>query len=326
MQYNTSKLEFTLDQRSRSPLFRQIQDQVRYAVSVGALLPGDALPSIRQLESELGVNRNTVRRAYSELAVDGLIVMRRGCEARVADLQAATSGECASRLARELAGEFLRRTETEGLDSLHFASLFSRCAHEHDVRYPRWCVVECSLRQAEAFAEVVAQYLHRKVIALELDALGSAESPLAPSLRHVLTPAWHVAEARTRLKHMALEVHAMTVRLSEACVVRVRQSAALSRVGLVVRDAHSVPGYREIVRERIGIEVSWALADDETSVRSLAERCGALIYTTPCDALIRRVVPKSTEAIELVFEPQPEALQELVSGYSTESMEEAIKP
>jgi len=230
---------FVLEEGSRSPLFRQIQDQVRYAVSVGALVPGDTLPSIRQLESELGVNRNTVRRAYSDLAAEGLIVMRRGCEARVA-VPSAKPAEDVNLRADELSGEFLRRAEAEGLDGIEFARLFARRAHEHDATHPRWCVVECSRRQALAFADAVARHLDRTVVPLELDALDDAAGSLVPSIRHVLTPPWHVAEARGRLQGKAVEVHPMTVGLAESCIAAAREHAASSRMGLVVRDRHSL--------------------------------------------------------------------------------------
>lgn len=49
------------------PLYLQIESQVKQALAAGALRPGEALPSVRRLALELGINPNTVARAYQNL-------------------------------------------------------------------------------------------------------------------------------------------------------------------------------------------------------------------------------------------------------------------
>jgi len=55
------------------PLYLQIESQVKQALAAGALKPGDALPSVRKLAGDLGINPNTVARAYQNLERDGVI-------------------------------------------------------------------------------------------------------------------------------------------------------------------------------------------------------------------------------------------------------------
>ncbi|QBD79219.1 PLP-dependent aminotransferase family protein [Ktedonosporobacter rubrisoli] len=62
-----------LDRNSGIPLYRQISDALRAAISAGDLTPGMRLPTERALAQELGVNRTTVMNAYNELASEGLI-------------------------------------------------------------------------------------------------------------------------------------------------------------------------------------------------------------------------------------------------------------
>jgi len=50
---------------------------VRAAIDAGALQAGDVLPSIRELSIRLGVNRNTVAAAYTQLAAAGVVASRR---------------------------------------------------------------------------------------------------------------------------------------------------------------------------------------------------------------------------------------------------------
>jgi len=63
---------------SDTPIYRQITDQVRRAVATGRLGVADQLPSVRALAEDLVVNPNTVARAYTDLAREGLIEARPG--------------------------------------------------------------------------------------------------------------------------------------------------------------------------------------------------------------------------------------------------------
>ena len=61
-----------------TPIYRQIVEQVRLGVATGALAPGDAMPSVRNLAERLVVNANTVVKAYGELVRDGVLDSRHG--------------------------------------------------------------------------------------------------------------------------------------------------------------------------------------------------------------------------------------------------------
>lgn len=60
------------------PIWSQIEEAVRYLVASGALGPGDAVPSVRDLAREQRINPNTVAKAYQRLAEAGFLESRRG--------------------------------------------------------------------------------------------------------------------------------------------------------------------------------------------------------------------------------------------------------
>lgn len=68
----------SIDPESGTPIYLQIMEQIRHAVSVGVYQPGDNLPTIRELALQLHVNPNTVAKAIRELERDGLLVTRVG--------------------------------------------------------------------------------------------------------------------------------------------------------------------------------------------------------------------------------------------------------
>jgi GntR family transcriptional regulator len=67
------------------PIYLQLMEQVKHAVETGALRGGDQLPGIRPLAEELVINPNTVAKAYRELEHEGVIELRHGAGAFVAN-------------------------------------------------------------------------------------------------------------------------------------------------------------------------------------------------------------------------------------------------
>ncbi len=77
-----------IDPRSPVPLGEQVRLGLRRAIAEGELAVGDQLPPVRQLAGDLGVNLNTVARAYRELEREGLVKAARGRGTVVAALRA----------------------------------------------------------------------------------------------------------------------------------------------------------------------------------------------------------------------------------------------
>ena len=67
-----------LDPTNPVPLYRQIVEQVRRLMAIGALRPGDKIPTVRELAVTARVNRNTAARAIRELEGEGLVRTRVG--------------------------------------------------------------------------------------------------------------------------------------------------------------------------------------------------------------------------------------------------------
>lgn len=70
-----------LNYKSGVPIWEQIRDGFKRQILADVLTAGDKLPSVRALASELGINPNTIQRAYTELETTGFVytVAGRGC-------------------------------------------------------------------------------------------------------------------------------------------------------------------------------------------------------------------------------------------------------
>jgi GntR family transcriptional regulator len=67
-----------IDQRGPTPLYQQVAGELRREIADGEAKPGERMPLAKDLAAVLGVNRNTVLRALSELRDEGLLEFRRG--------------------------------------------------------------------------------------------------------------------------------------------------------------------------------------------------------------------------------------------------------
>ncbi|AKU16147.1 GntR family transcriptional regulator [Luteipulveratus mongoliensis] len=77
----------SLERASPVPLYHQLAEQLREAVTSGRLQPGDAFENELALAARLGLSRPTVRRAIQELVAQGLLLRRRGLGTTVANRQ-----------------------------------------------------------------------------------------------------------------------------------------------------------------------------------------------------------------------------------------------
>ena len=111
-------LTLHLDFRSGLPIYIQITDQIEQLVAGGTLKPGDQLPTVRALASELRVNFNTVARAYRLLDEAGVISTQQGrgtyiMEKAPPEVAEKLRGQTLKALARQYIGEAKRLDFTD---------------------------------------------------------------------------------------------------------------------------------------------------------------------------------------------------------------------
>jgi GntR family transcriptional regulator len=108
-------IQFHLDPASGVPAYLQIVQQVRQAISLGMLGPGDQLPTIKEVVATLAINPNTVMKAYRELDVAGVVDARRGQGTFVAATVTGSPEHDYGPLRAELI-DWLSRARVAGLD------------------------------------------------------------------------------------------------------------------------------------------------------------------------------------------------------------------
>ena len=134
---------FNLDLRSGVPVYRQIIDQVLGGIAAKTLLPGDQLPTVRQLAVDLAINPNTVVRAYRELEIRDILSTQQGTGTFITDTQPKQDGAERQRRIAQLAGDLLARAGAEGIALTELMDYLQQM-HADQKKQNRKGGVECS--------------------------------------------------------------------------------------------------------------------------------------------------------------------------------------
>jgi GntR family transcriptional regulator len=126
-------IEFHLESRSGVPTYLQLVQQVRQAVRLGVLRPGDQLPTVKAVVGSLAINPNTVLRAYRELDLEGVVEGRRGVGTFVREQAPPLPADEVQEL-RAALQEWVSRARKAGVDADGMAALFSDVVHAPTVR------------------------------------------------------------------------------------------------------------------------------------------------------------------------------------------------
>ena len=76
-----------LDYRDNRPIHQQVRDGLRRLMVSGVLQPGDQLPSVRKLATELAINPNTIQRAMAQLEAEGFVYTVAGLRDTILELR-----------------------------------------------------------------------------------------------------------------------------------------------------------------------------------------------------------------------------------------------
>jgi GntR family transcriptional regulator len=118
------EVSFSLDPENGVPIYRQIIQQIEYAILSGRMRPGDRLPTIRSLAVELKTNPNTIAKAYGELEILGILETHVGSGTYISEKKPIIKQEDSlGRKIREVTGRFVQEMRDLGVDKKELVKL-----------------------------------------------------------------------------------------------------------------------------------------------------------------------------------------------------------
>lgn len=167
-------MEFYIEKNSSTPVIKQIEEQIKWAVMMGIFRNGDTLPSIRDIEKQTGVHHSQIHKAYLALRRSGLVVLTRGKGSVIST--ASESPRVVNENCFELSRKMVAKARRLGLSPTAFARYFSRYSHESERKMPFISYVDDNEEIATQTADEISQLWQVPVKALTYRELKTAIS------------------------------------------------------------------------------------------------------------------------------------------------------
>ncbi|MDR0321219.1 MAG: GntR family transcriptional regulator [Treponema sp.] len=131
-QLHDETIRFTLDPANGTPIYRQIIQQIEYAILSERMRPGDRLPTIRSLAVALKTNPNTIAKAYGELEIRGILETQVGSGTFIADKMPVLEDDSLNRKIREVVSRFAHEMRDLGVEKRELIKLIETYLKEED--------------------------------------------------------------------------------------------------------------------------------------------------------------------------------------------------
>lgn len=112
-----------MDTANGVPVYRQIIQQIEYAILSGRVQAGDRLPTIRALAVDLKINPNTIVKAYSELEIRGILNKQVGSGTYISGKKPIGEEQARNRKIQEVLGRFIDEMYSLGVEKTELVNL-----------------------------------------------------------------------------------------------------------------------------------------------------------------------------------------------------------
>lgn len=246
-------MEFVLDPHSPLPAHAQIQEQVKLALLLGRLRPGDTLPSIRDVEKEIHVSRSIVRKAYLALQRSGILTLRHGKGVLVEKhLSYSQRGDIMEQC-QALSHDILSKAERMGISPSAFARYLYQQARERERTDSFLVFVEATKALALERAAKISSVWQVNVPGLSMDEVAAMSRSRLKKIRKILVNYLRLDQVRQIVKGSGVDVIPLSLTFTQATLNEFARLPRNASVVLVLDDRDYPPlslileAYRKIL-------------------------------------------------------------------------------
>jgi GntR family transcriptional regulator len=304
-----------LDEPGSLPIHLQIRYALEYAIGSSQLEPGSRLPSVRQLAVELQVAADTVARAYSDLAENGLVRTEPGRGTFVSDLGASEHPQTISRLSlRRILHPAIQSARAVGFKDTDIAEAIDEAVRQESLFVGLVGINQRIVAKWSGILEHELSDIGVAVIGLTLAEL--AEDPTASisrlsSARRVFSLVGTIAEARPLLEAWGKKVSALLDELSAETHQALARLPDSGVIGLVCRDFY-VNSLLQVMSAYVNPgRVHRVLPDDSVGICNLCEEAEVVVHTLASAESVACHARPDTRLLELEYVPNKANLEQI---------------
>jgi GntR family transcriptional regulator len=299
-----------IDRASEAPIHTQVANAIRFKIGNGNYKKGDRLPPTRALAAQLGISFHTVRKAYAELAQEGIIESMPGSGYVVVNAEPLDKSERMERGA-SLLSHALRQAVGLGLDEEEIEYLFAEQLQllETSEDTSKIVIAAPYKELAQACAIQVATVFQRECHSCTLDEVGKhADADL------FVVPFRNVKQVLSQISRS--DVVGMGYDLDEEALGKISRMMDHETLGLVTRYSDAVASLTKELRSltRFGGQfVAVSVEEGDTYLASLIRDCDVLVYTQGAERAVRPFIERAKKHVRLSFTMAPSSIERVRS-------------
>jgi len=295
-----------IDRNSEVPIHTQVANAIRFKIGNGNFKKGDKLPPTRVLAAQLGISFHTVRKAYADLALNGIIQSQPGSGYVVLNAEPLDKSERMERGASLLANA-LRQAVGLGLDEEEIEYLFAEQVQQLETSEEASKIVIAAPYKelAQACAIQMATAFQRECHSCTLNEVSKhADADL------FVVPFIHVKQVLTQVSRS--DVIGIGYELDEDALGRIARMLDHETLGLVTRYSDAVASLTGELRSltRFGGQfVAVSVEEGDTYLASLIRDCDVLVYTQGAERAVRPFLDRAKKHVRLSFTLAPSSIK-----------------
>jgi len=317
------KVKWFIDKGSKIPLYLQLKGLITHYVSTGVLNENQRLPTVKQMAKELGINFETVRKAYKDLEKEGLLSARRGTGTFASGHAPANSLNTS--LYSELEPVDLLRICVEkilkkGIPPAEISILMNDTLTEVLKQNSKQLLLftECNRLQIREISEALKNDLQLNVQPVLLNQLRQHIEQLRRDkvkLLAVVTTGFHVNEVRHMLSDLPINVDFVITNMSTNTRRAITSMDKKVRFGLICRDPVQMHFFKDLVKEELGIETEMpsCVISDATKLQELLRSVDVLLVSPPVYDEIKAMASPDMKIFNVLDRVDPVSLSVLKS-------------
>lgn len=296
-----------MNERTQSPVAAQVMSGIADKIVTGVYPVGSLLPSCRKLAADLGVNKNTVTKAFSMLRESGLVKPLAGEGMLVLKRPSVDRKDAQNMLVASL-DEVLYQSRVMGIGAEQVREVFQDALSKwyESVRLTM-ALVECNEYDAVSLANHIRKELPLSVTAVLLNDFVAEAGRYVEDNDLIVTTFYHLAEVKAVLPpDDASRVVALQDRPTVKSLLALAGIPA-GRIGIVAGHERTVQTLERVLKEA-GHEASdRATLDDPEKVRHLLYSCDNVVVSARCLQDLNRYAPPAN-VVTVVFEVEAQSM------------------
>lgn len=318
-----------IDKSNKIPLYLQLKDQIKYYISTGAIGAQEQLPPVKILAKDLGINFQTVRKAYKELKNDGLIDIKHGEGTFISINNSAVARQPNSRSRNgnsaplDARSQFANAVSTlieqylkEGLDLAEAKRIVEKSFDEIERAGASPVVIftECNQFQIKQISGLLEAELRLEVRPTLIADLQNELVRLVKDGKktNVVTTGFHVNEVRTAVGELPIQIDVLITNLNPETRRQLERVGEKGKYSFICRDQESTVLYKDLLKAELGYErirlTSCTLAETD-KVRKTLNSSDVILVSPPVYEEVKRLAPPGRAVYNLFERVDPMSLK-----------------